>query len=229
MPGEKGLTVDQRFWAKVRIGKPDECWPWQGARLPARDGRLPYGTFDMGSGRADRQCTTAHRVAWILTSGPIPDGLLVCHHCDNPPCCNPAHLFLGDQSANMQDCVAKDRFNHEGRSVAQLAKTHCPQGHPYDASNTYRRPNGHRVCSECHRLHLGGQPERQRAYIAKPRRRKVQLTREERDQMRTEHQAGATPKELAERWQVGNSTALSIVKGYGGYKNEVTTVDGGLF
>jgi len=60
----------------------------------------------------------AHRLAWELTYGPIPDGMLVCHHCDNPICCRPDHLFLGTPSDNMQDALRKGRFfMGERRSV----------------------------------------------------------------------------------------------------------------
>lgn len=52
----------------------------------------------------------AHRAAWVEASGPIPLGILVCHRCDNPPCCNPAHLFLGTQSDNIKDGYAKGRI-----------------------------------------------------------------------------------------------------------------------
>lgn len=51
----------------------------------------------------------AHRLAWTLQHGPIADGMMVLHRCDNPPCCNHEHLFLGDQTTNMQDCSAKGR------------------------------------------------------------------------------------------------------------------------
>ena len=49
-------------------------------------------------------------MAWMLVNGPIPDGLLILHHCDNPPCCNPIHLFLGTQSDNMRDAASKGRI-----------------------------------------------------------------------------------------------------------------------
>ncbi len=64
---------------------------------------------DKGYGRANRN-ELAHRVAWVSARGPIPDGLFVCHHCDQPPCVNVEHLFLGTRQDNMDDCRAKGRF-----------------------------------------------------------------------------------------------------------------------
>lgn len=90
-----------RFWAKVdRSGGPDACWPW----IACRDAR-GYGRLS-----ADGKARIAHRMAWMLTHGPIPPGMFVCHHCDNPPCCNPYRcLFLGTPADNAADCVAKGR------------------------------------------------------------------------------------------------------------------------
>lgn len=87
-----------RFWAKVI--KQAECWPFTGAKH-----HFGYGVF-RPPGKA---MTTSHRVAWELTHGPIPDGQCVLHRCDNPPCCNPDHLFLGTQEDNARDRVAKRR------------------------------------------------------------------------------------------------------------------------
>ena len=108
-------TVEERFWSKVAIGDPDECWEWQRSR---RGGG--YGQFRIAP---DQSPQRASRVAWALASGPVPDGLWVLHRCDNPPCCNPAHLFLGDRAANVADMVAKGRAAvHRPADVARLVK-----------------------------------------------------------------------------------------------------------
>lgn len=86
-----------RFWR--RVSKGDGCWEWVG--LVSKSG---YGKFTL-HGRT----IGAHRAAWILTHGPIPPGMYVCHHCDNPPCCRPDHLFLGTPLDNLRDCSQKGR------------------------------------------------------------------------------------------------------------------------
>ncbi len=94
------LWAARRFWSKVdRSRGPTACWPWTAYRKETGYGRVKIG------GRMQR----AHRVAFRLTFGPIPRGWAVCHRCDNPPCCNPAHLFAGPTSANNHDKRAKGR------------------------------------------------------------------------------------------------------------------------
>ena len=104
-----------------------------------------YGTINIGT----RQVGT-HRLAWELAYGPIPAGIDVCHHCDNPPCCDPAHLFLGTRKQNMADMVAKGRQGRNGNEK----KTHCVKGHPFSPENTFVNLKGSRVCITCKRAAL---------------------------------------------------------------------------
>ena len=88
-----------RYWEKVEVRGPDECWEWTGGRFGSGYGELTV----------DGKGLSTHRLAWELANGPIPQGMLVCHHCDNPTCCNPAHLFIGTAADNNCDKVKKGR------------------------------------------------------------------------------------------------------------------------
>lgn len=104
-PEERG-KLENRFWKKV-IKSPDGgCWTWHGTG--DRDG---YGHIGVGG-----KTRLAHRVSWQLHYGNIPDGLFVLHHCDNPSCINPTHLFLGTAKDNMRDMVNKDRSAKKSRA-----------------------------------------------------------------------------------------------------------------
>lgn len=97
----KYCSLECRFWSKVEVTEnPDDCWNW---KAKAKSGH-GYGIFNLG----DHQ-SNAHRVSWMLSNGPIPDGLFVCHKCDNPRCCNPNHLFLGTPKDNTDDMNRKGR------------------------------------------------------------------------------------------------------------------------
>ena len=93
------LSIAERFWSKV--DKSGDCWEWTAHRTP-----LGYGRFNTG----DDFIEGAHRMAWRLSNGPIPAGTEICHHCDNPPCVNPEHLFLGSHADNMGDAARKKRL-----------------------------------------------------------------------------------------------------------------------
>lgn len=113
------------------------CWLWTG--IMTRDG---YGKLvtDRGDTRTNSR---AHRLSYELFHGPIPNGLVVCHHCDTPLCVNPQHLFIGTVGDNVRDAVKKRRM-HEQK------KTHCPRNHEYTTENT-RIQNSGRVCRTCER------------------------------------------------------------------------------
>ena len=91
-----------RFWAQVDILDPDECWEWIGTR-----DRHGYGK--MGT---NKKTKLSHRISYEMEIGEIPDGYCILHTCDNPPCCNPAHLWAGTHADNMRDMASKGRANN---------------------------------------------------------------------------------------------------------------------
>jgi len=112
MPRHVIAPLPVRFWSHVATGTGDECWPWLGMRHS--DG---YGRFSLRSDRRepDRpervayERAYAHRLAYELVYGPVPDGLEVLHRCDNPCCCSPYHLWVGTKGDNLRDAWQKGR------------------------------------------------------------------------------------------------------------------------
>jgi hypothetical protein len=125
--------AELRFWSHVQKGTGDECWIWLGSKTPSG-----YGSFGLRKGRL----TPAHRFAYELLRGAIPEGLELDHLCRNPFCCNPDHLESVSHRVNV--------LRGESPAAQNARRTHCPHGHPYTPENTYIRPNtGDRQCRIC--------------------------------------------------------------------------------
>lgn len=92
----------RRLWKHIAVRDPNECWLWQGYQDPSGHGQIKC------FGRSG-QSYKAHRVAYTVAYGPIPEGMIVRHRCDTPACCNPAHLVLGTHADNVRDRVIRGR------------------------------------------------------------------------------------------------------------------------
>ena len=114
------MTLSERFWSKVLRDADTDCWVWKASRHK----KTGYGKFSRGPKHAG--WVEAHRMAYVLVFGQIPDGLQVLHRCDNRICCNPAHLFLGTAVDNINDKVSKGRHRwktHYGSAVGTAVLT----------------------------------------------------------------------------------------------------------
>lgn len=126
--GTEWFRPADAFWRRVERSDPDSCWEWTGARMASGYGRVWTGVH----------AGFSHRVAYELGIGESPGSLMVCHRCDNPPCCNPDHLFLGTRADNNRDArdknIGRAKFgpdNHRARiptATVDLIRTRVAAG-----------------------------------------------------------------------------------------------------
>jgi hypothetical protein len=95
----KTLTIKERLFSGVEINQSTGCWEWKGAK-----DRKGYASLSI-----DGKQVKAHRQSYMQLVGPIPEGMMICHKCDNPSCINPEHLFAGTALDNSRDCISKGR------------------------------------------------------------------------------------------------------------------------
>lgn len=146
MAGKVTRSILERFWDKVEHCEAGKCWPWIAARQ-----HQGYGAFWMGG-----RMVPAHRAAYMLLVGPIPDGLVIDHLCRNQACVNPAHMEPVTNAENL-------RRGNPGAPALMAAKTHCKFGHPLSGENVYEhsfRLHGRRQCKTCSRARARAQRER---------------------------------------------------------------------
>lgn len=168
-------AIERRFWSKVAIPDGDGCMIWLGGKTNG------YGRF-----KVDRLLARAHRVAYALRVGPIPLGQQLDHLCRNRSCVRPDHLEAVTQQENIRRAEAAGGDQLRRLNAERRARTHCPQGHPYDAENTSWQPNGCRRCRTCHRER---EAARQRA--KRQQGRGTQLVTQERAQKTAQRPARA--------------------------------------
>ena len=167
---------------RVNIVETTGCWEW--ALTRERPPRLPYGRCYIG-----KRYVVAHRKSWEIVNGAIPEGLCVLHRCDNPPCVNPDHLFLGTRADNVADRVAKGRSARGERSGARRHPERWARGDQHwTRRNPEKVPRG-----EAHG----------RAKLSVGNVRDIRFRREQ----------GETLQSLADEFGLGVSTVVSIVNG----------------
>jgi hypothetical protein len=164
------ITPLERFMAKVSPEPTSGCWLWTGAL--GMDG---YGIRVHLHGE-ERKPRRAHRASWEIFRGPIPDGLWVLHRCDNPPCVNPDHLFLGTQTDNIRDAVRKGRRNMHLPAAAvaaalkeserRRANPFCVRGHARTPENIHVQKAGGWECLKCRKIRAARAREMRKARAA---------------------------------------------------------------
>ena len=164
---------------------PNGCWLWV-----AKQNGHGYGSLRVGSIAGRGNNAVAHRIAYELLVGPIPEGLTLDHLCRVRNCVNPEHLEAVTHRVNI--------LRGSGASARNAAKTHCKHGHPLVPENIYRNPNGYRVCAKCD---LARQRAATRARGPLPGRRKLTAA-----QVQAIRSSSKKQSELAQEFGVTQTT-----------------------
>jgi len=218
------MSLEERFWSKVDKGKPEECWEWQGTRK-----EYDYGIFQHNKDWS----RLAHRIS-VRLEGQGPANSNVLHNCDNPPCVNPNHLYLGDQQDNMDDAVERNRVNFgEEGSNAKLTqeqvqeindKLHEGLGNSEIAEDY---PVSFETISDIRCgvswTHVDVENPYHKTY--KPESPRDKLSIEDVRQIKGELEAGQKPKTIAEKFDVDASTVSRIKHGYNYENVEAEDID----
>lgn len=135
----------ERFFSYVDYS--DHCWNWTGG---LNKGRKGYGIFWNGN-----KTEVASRWSYKFFVGDIPSGQLICHHCDNPPCVNPFHLYAGTEQDNANDASERGHWAPQkpGYVHYRSKQTHCLRGHEFTKENTGFYKSGSRRCKKCSKIH----------------------------------------------------------------------------
>jgi len=140
------IGLATRLWTKVE--KTETCWLWRGATNGVGRPGVGHGQISVTVGPYRKKRVYAHRLAWELAYGPVPEGMCVLHRCDIPNCVNPEHLFLGTPADNVRDCITKGRKPKFSPTSLPL---YCINGHFKSAANVSVKTDGSRTCRICHR------------------------------------------------------------------------------
>jgi hypothetical protein len=206
-----------RFWSRVARRDEHACWEWQGERTSNG-----YGTLVV-SARPVRRREGAHRIAFRLHHGIDPGELVVCHRCDNPPCVNPRHLFLGTQKDNVADMHAKGR-NRAGRSrkmsdaeVAEIRRLYATgQFASYELAAAFGISQ-----QQAHRLATGRSQRKSPTTVTAPDWKQrgfhdpgQKLTDEQVQAIRSRYRAGGvTQRQLAAEYRISQGHMCAVING----------------
>jgi hypothetical protein len=207
-PGCSRLSIGDRFWSKVQQAGSNECWPWLGAKTT-----WGHGVFWVS---AERTRQSAHAIALELATGVVrPQGMHCCHRCDNPACCNPAHLYYGTPSANSADMVAR----HRNRRGVEKVNALLNESQVVEIRRRFFAGETQASLAEEFGIRPGHLSNITRGQLWKyapgpvGRKRPPALTETQRSEIRTKRATGASLRQLAFEYGISASHASNVSRG----------------